>query len=65
MWTEKASAQSPELVQMLRRLLAADMLLAGRERQHEAALALGIDGLAGEPPGICRTCFSRQANRPT
>ena len=49
MWTEKASAQSPELVQILRgRFLAPDMLLAGRERQHEAALALGIDGLAGE-----------------
>ena len=47
----KASAQSTELVQMLRRrLLAADMLLAGREGEHEAALAFGVDRLAGEPP---------------
>ena len=30
------------------RLLAADVLLARRQRQHEAALAVGIDGLAGE-----------------
>ena len=27
------------------------MLLAGRKGQHEAALALGVDGLAGQPPG--------------
>ena len=31
------------------RLLAADVLLAGRERQHEAALAVGVDGLARDP----------------
>ena len=37
---------------MLRgRLLAADVLLAGRERQHEAALALRVQGLAAEPAG--------------
>ena len=46
-----ASAQRPELVQMLSRLLAADVLLAGREGQHEAALAVGVDRLAAEPPG--------------
>ncbi len=33
-----------------RRLLAADMLLARRQRQHEAALAFGIDRLAAEAP---------------
>ena len=33
------------------RLLAADVLLARREREHEAALALGIDRLADEPAG--------------
>ena len=31
------------------RLLAPDVLLARREREHEAALAFGVDGLAGEP----------------
>src|SRR3546814_1214673 len=31
-----------------RRLLAADMLLARRERQHKAALAVGIDRLAAQ-----------------
>ena len=31
------------------RLLAADVLLAGGERQDEAALTLRVDGLAGEP----------------
>ena len=33
------------------RLLAADMLLAGRERQHVAAPAVDVDGLAAEPAG--------------
>ena len=47
----QASAQSTELVQMLRgRLLAPDMLLAGREGQHEAALAFRVHRLAGQPP---------------
>ena len=32
------------------RLLAADMLLARTECQHEAAFAVGIDGLADQPP---------------
>ena len=31
------------------RLLAADVLLAGRQGQHPAAPAVGIDGLADEP----------------
>jgi hypothetical protein len=31
------------------RLLAADVLLAGLQRQHEAAPAVDIDGLAGDP----------------
>ena len=30
------------------RLVAADVLLAGRQRQHEAAAAFGVDGLAAE-----------------
>src|SRR3954462_1124710 len=33
-----------------RRLLAADMLLARRKREHEAALALGVDRLTRETP---------------
>ena len=32
------------------RLLAPDVLLAGRQGQHPAAPAVGIDGLADEPP---------------
>ncbi len=32
-------------------LLAADVLLASGEGQHETALAVGIDGLAAEPTG--------------
>ena len=32
-----------------RRLLAPNVLLAGRQRQHEAAAALGVDRFAGEP----------------
>src|SRR5271167_248259 len=32
-------------------LLAPDVLLAGRQSQHPAAPAVGIDGLAGETPG--------------
>ena len=33
------------------RLLAADVLLAGLQREHEAAAAVGVGGLAGDPPG--------------
>ncbi len=33
------------------RLLAADVLLARRQRQHESAPALLVDGLADQPPG--------------
>ena len=46
-----------ERVQRLRRadvvgrLLAADVLLAGLQREHEAAPAVGVGGLAGDPPG--------------
>ena len=32
-------------------LLAADVLLARLQRQHEAAPAVDVDGLAGDPPG--------------
>jgi hypothetical protein len=47
------------------RLLAADVLLARREREHEAALAFGIDRLADERPGICRArYFCRLAKEP-
>ena len=46
----KASAHSPALVQMLevafsRRICCSRV----RERQHEAALAVGVDGLADQP----------------
>src|SRR6266481_4424205 len=34
-----------------RRLLAPDVLLAGREGQHPAPPALGVEGLADQPPG--------------
>src|SRR5262249_32639679 len=34
-----------------RRLLAADVLLAGLQGEREAALALGVDGLAHDAPG--------------
>ena len=46
-----------ERVQRLRgadvrgRLLAADVLLAGLQREHEPAPAVDVDGLAGDPPG--------------
>ena len=33
------------------RLLAADVLLARLQREHEAAPAVDVDGLAGDPPG--------------
>ena len=66
MWMVKASAQRPELVQMLRgRLLAADVLLAGRQRQHEAAPASASTVSPQSRPGIWRSSFSRAANRPT
>jgi hypothetical protein len=66
MWIVKASAHSPELVQMFDvAFLAADMLLAGRQRQHEAALALPRRLVSpASRPGICRTYFVAQANRP-
>src|SRR5690606_27086331 len=41
-----------------RRLFTADMLLARRERQHEAALAIGVDGLAAEAPRHLADIFS-------
>ena len=46
-----------ERVQRLRgadvvgRLLAADVLLAGLQREHEAAAPVGVGGLAGDPAG--------------
>ena len=52
MWIEKASAQRPRVGADVRgRLLAADVLLARRQRQHEAAVAVGVDGLAAEAAG--------------
>ncbi len=66
MWIVNASTQRPELVQMFEvAFLAPDMLLARRERQHEAALALRVDRLARRRPGICREYFCRVANSPT
>ena len=50
MWMVKASAAEAGVgADVGGRLLAADVLLAGRERQHEAAPALGVDGLAAQP----------------
>ena len=61
---EGQRAESGVGADVARRLLAPDMLLAGRERQHPAALAVGVDRLAARRPGIWRTNFSRVANRP-
>ena len=46
---ESERAQAAVGADVRGRLLAADMLLAGGQGQHEAALAFGVDGLAGEP----------------
>ena len=43
-----SAAQAGVGADVARRLLAADVLLAGGEREHEAAAAFRIDGLAGE-----------------
>ena len=41
-------------------LLAADVLLAGGEREHEAAVAGGVGGLSGEAPGhLAHEFFAR------
>ena len=49
-----------------RRLVAADMLLAGGERQHETALALGIHRLAAQGAlASGATNFWRAAKSPT
>ena len=47
---EGERAQAGIGADVARRLLAADVLLARRQRQHEAAPPLVVDGLAGEPP---------------
>ncbi len=44
-------AQALVRADVRRRPLAADVLLARRERQHEAAPSLGVHGLAGEASG--------------
>ena len=46
---ERERAQHRAGADVRGRLLAADMLLAGRKRQDEAALAFGVDSFAGEP----------------
>ena len=46
------------------RLLAADMLLARRERQHEAAPSVGVDRLAARRPGIWRTILHTRREQP-
>ena len=48
---EGQRAQAGIGADVARRLLAADMLLAGRQGQHPAAPPLGIDRLADQPPG--------------
>ena len=49
MWIVKASAAQPRIgADVRRRLVAADMLLAGRQRQHEAAVAVRVHRLAAE-----------------
>ena len=65
-WMVKARAHRPELVQMLLvAFFAADMLLAGRQGQHIAPPAVGIDGLAAQPAGHLAHVFLRVANSPT
>ncbi len=46
---ERQRAEAGIGADVARRLLAANMLLARRQRQHEAAPPLGVDRLAGEP----------------
>ena len=59
-----------ERVQRLRgadvrgRLLAADVLLAGLQREHEPALAVQVAGLAGDPAGTRRISASVAAKKP-
>src|SRR5687767_13738346 len=48
---ERQRAQAGIGADVAGRLLAADMLLARGERQYPAALAVDIDGLAGEAAG--------------
>ena len=48
---EGESAQHRAGADVRGRLLATDMLLAGRESQDEAALALGVDRFAGKAAG--------------
>ena len=47
---ERQRAQAGIGADVARRLLAADMLLPRRQREHEAAPALRVDRLAGETP---------------
>src|SRR3546814_4847122 len=47
-----------------RGLFAPDMLLARRERQHEATLAVGIDGLAAQPPRHLANIFLLAPEQP-
>src|SRR3546814_13845112 len=48
---ERQRAQTGVGADIARRLFAADMLLAGRQGQHETAFAIGIDRLAAQAAG--------------
>src|SRR5919106_1375988 len=47
-----------------RRLLAADVLLARLQRQHEAALAVDVDRLAGDAAGHAAQMLLRGGEEP-
>ena len=46
------------------RLLATDMLLARRQRQHETAAPIGVDRLAAQPAGHLADVFVLAAEQP-
>src|SRR3546814_19477784 len=61
---EGERAQAAVGADVARGLFAPDMLLARRERQHEATLAVGIDGLAAQPPRHLANLFLLAPEQP-
>src|ERR1700710_2827842 len=54
---ESEAAQAGIRANIAGRFFAADVLLAGREREHVAALAGGVDGLAAQAAGHLAEIF--------
>src|SRR3546814_20199582 len=61
---EGERAQAAVGADVARGLFAPDMLLARRERQPEATLAVGIDGLAAQPPRQLANIFLLAPKQP-